>query len=76
VGDKKSGRGKFVWPSGEYFDGIWLNDSMVRGWRRYADGSTYCGEFKDGKRNGEGEMIYADSSRQSGIFVDDALVEQ
>jgi hypothetical protein len=51
-------------------------DPNGRGRYVYDSGNIYEGEFKDGKRNGEGEMIYADSSRQSGIFVDDALVEQ
>ena len=74
VGDKKSGRGRFVWASGEYFDGIWLYDAMVRGERRYADGSIYVGEFKNSKRSGDGDLILADGSRCSGTFLDDILL--
>jgi hypothetical protein len=44
-----------------------------RGVMLYPDGSTYNGEWKDGKRHGKGILIYADGRRYEGKFADDQL---
>jgi hypothetical protein len=36
----------------------------------------YSGEWKEGKKHGQGEMIWADGSRYKGKFVDDELVDR
>jgi hypothetical protein len=40
---------------------------------RYFDGSTYSGEWKDGKRHGMGTLLYADGRKYVGEFADDQL---
>lgn len=52
----KHGKGKYDYHDGDYYDGDWKNDS--------ADGEGTCmfgdeffvGEFKNGLKNGEGEL--------------------
>jgi len=38
---------------------------------KYPDGGTYFGQFKEGKRHGFGEQIWADGSLYQGFFFDD-----
>ena len=39
----------------------------------YSDGSTYNGEWKNGKRHGRGTLHYADGRKYEGEFADDQL---
>lgn len=38
---------------------------------QYADGSTYDGEYKDGKRHGRGKMVFKDGSKYDGDWKAD-----
>ena len=40
-----------------------------------SDGSKYVGEFKDGKRHGQGTFTWADGRVEKGIWKNDELVE-
>ena len=40
----------------------------------YEDGAKYVGEFKDGRRNGQGTFTYADGDKRVGEFKDGAAV--
>ena len=44
--------------------------STSQGTATHPDGSTYTGEFKDGKANGQGTIAYADGSTYTGEFKD------
>ena len=39
----------------------------------YPDGSTYTGEFKDGKPHGQGTLTLADGSKATGEWKDDRM---
>ena len=41
-----------------------------QGSKTYSDGSTYVGDFRDGKRNGQGTYTYSDGSTYVGDFRD------
>jgi len=40
----------------------------------FPDGATYVGEFKDGKRNGQGSFTLPDGEKLSGEWKDDEFV--
>lgn len=40
---------------------------IIKGQITYADGSIYCGEFFEGKKNAEGLILYPDGSKYEGI---------
>ena len=46
-----------------------LFDNCV-GAHAYANGDTYAGEWKDGKKHGQGIYTWADGERYEGEFVD------
>jgi len=55
-------------------DGTCVTDCIDgRGVMLYPDGSTYSGEWKDGKRHGKGTLHYADGRKYEGNFADDQL---
>ena len=39
--------------------------------KKYTDGRKYVGEFKDGKRHGQGTVIFADGRKYVGKWKDD-----
>jgi hypothetical protein len=41
-----------------------------------ADGTTYEGRFKSGRRNGKGTLKYPDGRVVEGVFKDDELVRK
>ena len=55
-----------------YYDGLWDEDMPIgAGTARYADGSTYVGDFQDGKRDGYGTITYLDGTTYIGMWVND-----
>ena len=52
---------------GECIEGDCVNG---QGTETYPDGSTYVGEFKDGKKYGQGTMTFPDGSKYVGEFKD------
>jgi len=54
----RSGRGKYYYVNGDFYDGEWLNH-VRHGTGKYiyaSSGLQYFGSWKDGKRDGEGEV--------------------
>ncbi len=73
--------GTISWPDGRFFKGRWRTDELRpfipegKGEMSWPDGRKYVGEFKDGKMNGYGKMIYADGRSEDGLWRDDRFVE-
>ena len=44
-----------------------------KGVMNYTDGSTYTGEWKNGKRHGKGTLVYADGRKYEGPFENDCF---
>ena len=42
----------------------------------YPDGSKYAGEFKNGKRHGQGNWTYSDGDEMKDVIIDGELVGQ
>lgn len=62
----KSGKGKYVYKSGDVFEGTWVNDTIQGpGVLKQTNGQTLKGTWLDGKR--EGTFILIDSVTQSTI---------
>ena len=72
--DQRCGSGKFYYVNGDIYDGEW--SAHVRhglGSYTYADtGSRYVGRWKNGQRDGPGELIHA-NHKFVGKFVDDKV---
>ena len=57
--DKKHGYGILEKGENYKFIGYFIDDIRVgEGTEYYKNGNTYTGEFKNGKRDGEGTLIY------------------
>ena len=65
------GRGLFIWISGIKYIGYWTNGEMdTRGVIYNKDNNKlYSGDFKNGKREGKGEIYYADNEKYVGSFI-------
>ena len=74
VDDQRCGKGKFYYVNGDIYDGEWKDH--VRhglGSYTYADtASCYVGLWKNGQRDGQGELIHA-NHKFVGKFVDDKV---
>jgi len=73
VNDKKSGKGKYYYLNGDFYDGEWKDD-MKEGfgvYHFYAKDSKYQGEWKADKMHGKGTYFYADGSYYQGDWVED-----
>lgn len=56
--DLRSGKGKYYYTNGDFYDGDW-DKHMRHGFGKYvyaATGIQYVGAWKEGKRDGEGEV--------------------
>ena len=49
--------------------------NMCKGIKKTSKGSKYTGEFKDGKRHGQGTFTLADGSKEVGKFKDGNFVK-
>ena len=67
------GKGKLVWPSGNFYEGEWQNGAAngrgVMTWKK--ENNTYAGEWKNWKRHGYGVYTYADGTKRSGRWEED-----
>ena len=55
----KHGKGKMVYPSGNYYEGDWAFDKKEGyGTLKWPDGTIYEGYWKDGKQHNEGNFEY------------------
>eukprot|EP00999_Lentomonas_sp_LEN2_P002807 NODE_673_length_1276_cov_164.026110_g634_i0.p1 GENE.NODE_673_length_1276_cov_164.026110_g634_i0~~NODE_673_length_1276_cov_164.026110_g634_i0.p1 ORF type:complete len:372 (+),score=105.52 NODE_673_length_1276_cov_164.026110_g634_i0:64-1179(+) len=69
---EKSGKGEFVWTTGDKYVGDWFKDTMNgEGQYYWPDGKTYNGCFRDGARNGVGVLVTPDGSKYEGEFKND-----
>eukprot|EP01088_Endostelium_zonatum_P021360 TRINITY_DN8381_c0_g1_i1.p1 TRINITY_DN8381_c0_g1~~TRINITY_DN8381_c0_g1_i1.p1 ORF type:complete len:1131 (-),score=296.07 TRINITY_DN8381_c0_g1_i1:134-3526(-) len=68
--DKKTGKGKFLYPDGSSYEGEWQNDvHFGTGTQTEADGSKYHGKWMKGQRQGMGLFLYKDGSKYTGNWV-------
>lgn len=72
VEDQRSGKGKYSYVNGDSYDGEWQSHLRNgRGTYTYAEtGSKYLGTWREGKREGHGELIHA-NHKYVGPFKDD-----
>ena len=54
--DLQQGFGKCYWDNGDYFFGYFYDSNLVNGDYHYKDGTIYSGGFKNGKKNGVGQV--------------------
>ena len=61
------GKGKMVWPSGDYYEGQFKNGKRHGEGRRVnVDGSTFTGQYEDDQPSGNGVYKWADGESYSG----------
>ena len=78
VMNQRHGQGKYVWNSGDYYNGEWVS-SMKDGYGRLfskVENQIYEGHFKNNKKHGEGKIIVASDGTviQRGIWRNDKVV--
>lgn len=59
-----------------FYEGFFVN-SQFNGWgkREYQNKAIYCGNWAEGKRSGEGQILFATGESYSGLWKDDILPE-
>ena len=75
----KKGKGKFVYPNGDVYDGEWKNDKRHGkgnnenniGILNLMKGDKYDGEWKEDLKEGYGIYYYLDGSKYEGNWKDD-----
>ena len=67
------GKGIKTFPDGSLSDGIWENNVMVRGIKKYSQGDTYEGEFKGNNRHGNGKYTWANGDVYNGEWKDNRM---
>lgn len=67
---QRHGKGKYVWPDGEYYEGEWANGVRHgKGKYNYTNGSVYIGDFTEDTVTGKGRMEYPDGRVYDGDWV-------
>ena len=70
AGGRRTGKGATIYPSGNRYEGEFLNDKRIgHGSFTWSDGTHYEGEFIDGKRTGKGVMTWSNGNRYEGEFL-------
>jgi len=70
LNDKRHGRGKYTFQSGEVYDGEWRDgDRNGYGKCRWANGNSYEGDWKGNMRTGRGKFFWADGSVYEGDYL-------
>lgn len=59
--------------AGRYYGSFWNGNEHGRGSFLAVDGSTYCGEFREGKGVGTVVVDYADGSRYEGTWNESSV---
>lgn len=63
-----------TWPNGDKYEGQMLHEQMHgRGIFTCAQGYVYTGEFRNGKPNGLGKLVYDNGDKYEGSFLNDML---
>ena len=66
----RHGKGKYVWPDGEFYEGDWANGVRHgHGKYSYANGNVYIGDFTENSITGTGRMEYHDGRVYDGDWV-------
>lgn len=73
-GNCESGRGLYIWTTGERYEGSWSNGKF-EGYGSYTwgDGSKYSGNWRAGNRNGEGTFYETSGKSKTGTWKDNEL---
>ena len=70
-----NGRGKLTWPSGDVYEGNWIDDKMNgRGKLVYSNGDTYDGDFLNDKRHGLGKYTCSGGEVFNGLWKDNNVM--
>ena len=74
VDDQRCGTGKYYYINGDIYDGEWQNHVRHgQGVYYYSEtGTKYMGTWKEGKREGHGELIHA-NHKYVGPFKEDRV---
>ena len=65
--EMRHGKGKFIWPDGEVYEGYWLFDKMHGFGRKiYEDGTVYTGGWLNSLHNGEGKITLSNGDTYEG----------
>ena len=78
LGKKRDGQGKLTFPSGEEWDGVFVDDKFDKGTAKNMKvngGGTYTGQIVGGDLNGPGKMTFADGGELRGNFLNGKLDE-
>lgn len=67
----RQGKGKEIYPSGDYYDGEWENDLQNGKGVRVFQAGTYSGEWKDNQRDGYGQFKWSSGSEYEGYWEKD-----
>ena len=69
--EMRHGRGKYIWPDGEVYEGYWLYDRMHGYGRKiYEDGTVYTGAWLNSYHNGMGNVSLSNGDTYEGHFAD------
>jgi hypothetical protein len=67
----KTGKGKYTWPNGEFYEGDFVDDKRTgKGKYTWPNGDFYEGDFVDNKLTGKGKYTLANGKVYEGDFVD------
>ncbi|CDW73108.1 morn repeat protein [Stylonychia lemnae] len=70
VTKQKDGRGRYIWSSGQVYDGLWKNGLRnLYGRYVYVSGNYYIGEWKDSKINGYGKYYENSGDYYEGQYL-------
>jgi hypothetical protein len=67
---KPHGRGKYVYPNGDVFEGEYKDGKKNKGKYRFATGSVYEGPFLNDKKEGRGSFKFASGDVYEGEYKD------
>lgn len=68
---KRQGEGRMVWANGKTLEGVFSNDSPVKGTLTWPTGGEYIGTFEQWKREGFGKMRYRGGEEYTGEWKAD-----
>ena len=72
------GQGKYTWANFRTYEGTYSASGDREGWGHETsrDGTSYIGEWKTGKYNGEGQLTLRNGNVASGVFENGHLKQR
>ena len=68
---KKNGKGIYMWPNGQTYDGEFRNDECSGfGILHYPDGKRFEGPWKEGKKHGKGIYAWPNGAKYHVNYID------